>query len=645
MPTSVQSNNNPTPVNPQQVASINGAGGNAVVAGNTNQSLPPGAKVPTAGAPGGYVTVGTNGQLPQTGTMTANISNPSSTQTVNPPAVITSTAAQNDLANKQNQVAQLNADTANQASTVAANNAATVAPPADTSNTTGTSNPQSATSPTGTPPSLDDQVNDLLNSFNTNAGEINSNATTQANELGTEALGAQNDLDTAASTGLAQLSQIASGNYPLSSAENSILGATAAQFQSALQYQQQANASYTGQMTEAMASLGINTAAPTQAFGMINAAIGVGSQKIGDLNSQMAISLGNLQLAFQKEDFAEVQSSWDETSKYLEDRVTTLSTMQKNVQDAAAQQITELQNATQTNISALINTNTLDEKTKQDAIQNSFTQQQITETQRHDLASELTAQMDAAKGQYSYNPDTGQVFNTATGAFVDSGSGGVLSGTIVPGHSGVPIVDNNTKTSSTGVPYVDGTDLTGTQAAEAQLEAAKLGIPYLGATAASALNSIEAAKTNLQNIATTLQGVTPANAIEAAGDQLTYPIQAATQTGEYGSTLAAYNTYRSAAIKALQAVAGGTGSGLRINQAEITMSINNDIPKPTDDAATANKKLQIMNSLLDSNEESLFGTDAYQAFSSGAATNPLGLSYSSNPEQTTPTSPTNPLGI
>lgn len=609
-----------------------------------SSTITPSTNGPVMQTAGGGTVQGTSqGSVYTPTTMTANISSPNATQPVNPPAVATSTAAQNDLTNKVNQVNQLNADTQNQAATVAANNAATTpaaAPNSTPQNTTSTNN-----SNTTGAPSLDDQVNDLLSSFNTNASEINQNANTQASELGDEAQQAQTDLDNAASTSLTQLNQIASGTYPLSPAESSILSATMAQFQSAIQYQQQANASYTGQMTEAMASLGIQTSAPTQAMGMINSAIGVGTQKIGDLNSQMAISLGNLQLGFQKQDFDMVQSSWDETSKYMEDRVTTLSTMQKNVQDAAAQQVSELQSATQTNISALIDTNTLDEKTKQDTIQNAFTQQQITETQRHDLASELTAQMDAAKGQYSYNPDTGQVFNTATGAFVDNGSGAILNGTATPGNSGVPIVDNNTKISSSGVPYVDGTNLTGTQAAEAQLEAAKLGIPYLGASAASAINSIEAAKQNLQNIATTLQGITPSNFIEAAADSLMYPVQGATQSGTYGPTVAAYNTYRSAAIKALQAVAGGTGSGLRINQAEIQMSINNDIPKTTDTAATANKKLQIMNSLLDSNEESLFGTNAYQKFSPSAQTNPLGLSYTSNPEQTIPTSSTNPLGI
>lgn len=601
-----------------------------------------GAKMPTQGAAGGVVTAGQGGTfVPQTATMNANISSPNATQTMNPPAVVTSTTAQNDLTNKQNQVSQLNADTQNQAATVAANTAAANAPQATPAQGTQTN----TTNSTGEAGSLDSQVNDLLTSFNTNAGEINQNATTEANELGNEATEAQNQLDTAASTSLTQLNQISSGTYPLSPAESSILSATAAQFQSALQYQQQANASYTGQMTEAMASLGIETSAPTQAMGMINAAIGVGTQKIGDLNSQMAISLGNLQLAFQKEDFSEVQSAWDETSKYMEDRVTTLSSMQKNVQDAAAQQVSELQSATQTNISALINTSTLDEKAKQDTIQNAFTQQQITETQRHDLASELTAQMDAAKGQYSYNADTGQVFNTATGAFVADGSGAILNGTATPGNTGVPIVDNNTKTSSTGIPYVDGTNLTGTQAAEAQLEAAKLGIPYLGANAASAIGKIETAKQNLQNIANTLQGITPANFVEAAGDSLTYPIEGVEQSGTYGPTISAYNTFRSAAIQALTAVAGGTGSGLRINQAEILMSVKNDIPNPTDTAATANKKLQTMNSLLDSSEQGIFGTDAYNAFSSSAQTNPAALNFASNPETNIPTTSTNPFGI
>lgn len=579
---------------------------------------------------------------PATGTMNAQITSPDSTVKTPAPAVITSNAAQTDLANKQSQVNQLNADVANHAAVV--NSSLPQAPSGtDVSNTTSNSSASNTPSNT-TPSSLDDQINDILSGFSSNASGIEDAATKESDTLGNEAAEAQADLDSAAATSLTQLKQIASGVYPLSPAEQSLLTSTTQGFQQAIQYQTQANASYTGQMTEAMASLGISTSAPTEAIGLIHAAISSGSSKITDLNSQMATSLANIELGFQKQDFDMVQQSWDETSTYMENRISTLTSMQKNINDLAHQQVQDLQSATQMNLTSIINADTLDEKTKQDSIQNAFQQQQITETQRHDLQTELTDRMSAGKGMYQYNPDTGTVFNTATGQMAGQGSGAILNGTVQPGHSGVPIVDNNTKTTSSGIPYVDGTTLTGDQSSEAQLEAAKLGIPYLGSASASALNSIEAARTNLQNIATTISdaGTTPGNIIEKAGDLILYPVEGATQSGDYGPTVAAYNTYRSAAIKALQAVAGGTGSGLRINQAEIQMSIQNDIPQLTDTAETANKKMAIMDSLLDSNESQLVGGSAYQKFSSGSQTNPLALPATTNVP--TPSS-NNQLGI
>lgn len=580
------------------------------------------------------------------GTTTANISNPSSTATNPAPAVITSNAAQTDLANKQNQVNTLNTDTANHQAIVNAGNAP--APDAtDTSSSTSTATPASGGS------SLDDQVNSILSGFNTNAANIESSGADAANKYGEAAAAAQAQLDTAAQSATSQLNAIAQGAYPLSPAESSILNATTAQYQQAIQYQQQANASYTGQMTEAMASLGIETSAPTEAFGMINSAISTGSSKIADLNSSMSVALGNLQLGFQKQDFDMVQSAWDETSKYMEDRVSTLTTMQKNIQDATDQQVTELQSQTQMNLSAINQSATFDLTQKQDMINDAFQQQQISETQRHDLVSEAIEAETAAKGTYSFNADTGEVFNTATGQMVTTGSGGVLNGTVTPGQTGIPIVDNNTKKTSSGIPYVDGSTLTGAQADEAQLEAAKLGIPYLGAAGAGALNKIEEARQNLSNIDALLSGqvpgsaaTTPANGFEAVVDAPVYAIQGATQSGTYGSTIASYNTFRSAAIGALQAVAGGTGSGLRINQAEIAMSIKNDIPSPTDDEKTRDMKIANMTSLLNSNEAQLLGTKIYDQYNPSASqNNPLNIVGTSGDSTVSATTPNNQLGI
>lgn len=544
------------------------------------------------------------------GTTTANISNPSSTATNPAPAVITSNAAQTDLANKQNQVNTLNTDTANHQAIVNAGNAP--APDAtDTSSSTSTATPASGGS------SLDDQVNSILSGFNTNVANIESSGADAANKYGQAAATAQAQLDTAAQSATSQLNAIAQGAYPLSPAESSILNATTAQYQQAIQYQQQANASYTGQMTEAMASLGIETSAPTEAFGMINSAISTGSSKIADLNSSMAVALGNLQLGFQKQDFDMVQSAWDETSKYMEDRVSTLTTMQKNIQDATNQQVTELQSQTQMNLSTINQSATFDLTQKQDMINDAYQQQQITETQRHDLATEAISAETAAKGTYSFNADTGEVFNTATGQMVGTGTMGVANGTVTPGQTGVPILDNNTKTTSTGVPYIDGTNLKGAQASEAQIEAAKLGIPFLGATQATAAGKIDTTRENLQNIQTELANLSPKTPIGQVINLVGNPVSQVLNTGN-GPELNAYGGYSNAAIQAITSLAGA-GSGNRITQTEVQNMLKN-IPNPNDTQATAKAKIAVLQGMLTNSEKNLFGTSVYDTYNSDSAT-------------------------
>lgn len=333
--------------------------------------------------------------------MNAQITSPNSTIKTPAPAVITSGAAQSDLLNKQTQVGQLNTDTANHQALVSGQ-----LPPAPTgTDASKTTTPASNTpSNTDTAGSLDDQVNSILSSFGNDSSKINSDASAQEKTLGDEASQAQADLDSAAVTSLSQLKQIASGVYPLSPAESSLLNATASGFQQAIQYQTQANASYTGQMTEAMASLGISTSAPTEAIGLIHAAISSGTSKITDLNSQMATSLANLQLGFQKQDYQMVQDSWDETSKYMEDRVSTFTAMQKQVTDAAHQQVQDLQAATQMNLTTIMDSAKFTYQQKQDAITNALSQGTLDEKTANDLR---TYSLNVQKENFAESGGTG----------------------------------------------------------------------------------------------------------------------------------------------------------------------------------------------------------------------------------------------
>lgn len=566
----------------------------------------------------------------QTPLMTAQVQIPTSYGNNPAPAVYNANKANSYLGNVGTQIQNLNNDS--QVQSQAKSLAAMPPQEQDTSQSQsgsqGQDNGQTQTNTTDPAAQLNEQISDILNSLGQGESNLNdqlSNATTadnNGNQVSYQQAEQENQLQEI--LGYQQtaslLNQIQSGTYPLSAPEQQLLSSTQSSFEQAIQQQQVANNAYTGQMAEAMASLGINQTAPVQAIGNIQGAISNGQSKIADLDTQMAQSVSQLQLSFQKQDFDEVQQQWDNMSKQFTDRQTALSDMQKQVADAVQQQKTDMQQFATTALSAINSSAQFTLSEKQDNIDNAFKQQQITETQRSDMANEAVAYQNSLKGVYTFEASTGQVFDTRTGQVVGQTQNGVVNGTVTPGNTGIPIVDSNTRTTASGVPYVDGTTLTGAQAQTAQLQAAKLGIPYVGSAGAGALNKLEEARQNIANIKDVLTGasggnnISPSNGFTRLLEIPNYAAEGLTQDGPEATQIAAYNTFRSAAIGALQAVAGGSGSGLRINQAEIQMSIQNDIPTPTDTSAVRDQKIANMTSLLDSNEAQLLGTQVWAKY-------------------------------
>lgn len=523
----------------------------------------------------------------QSGTLTANISNLNPKSPAPPPPIITSDKAKEDLANKQTQLTQIQQDTAN-------HQAGLTKPPEQPLSSKTVEQPTQSSS-------LEGDLNSLIDNLGTNSAEITNNAQAQITPLQQQQQETQAALDAQAANALGKLNNIAKGTYPLSPAESSLLQSTTDIYKNTIAAQQTANQAYTGQMTEAMASLGISTSAPTQAMGMIHATIDEGNDRVANLNAQMAQSLSTLTLGFQKQDYDMIKSSWDETSDYLNTRLTTLQGMQKSIQDAAEQQKKDINDQTQMAMTAVMDSNTIDYQSKQDIL----AQAQLSETQRHDMVSEMNS-------RYEYTD----------GGVFDKQTGNLLAPQVPPGTSatagdtGIPLLDTNTKTTSNGIPYIDGTNLTGKQASAAQLQAASLNIPYMGKTQAAALAKLDDARSNLQAVNTSLNGLLPK---DAEGRVTAGPGNKLSQYFQSNDSLAAFNTWRTAAIGALQALAGGSGSGLRINQSEIAMSLANDIPQITDTVGVAQKKFDIMNTMFDNQEKSLFGSKVYDQYHPSAA--------------------------
>jgi hypothetical protein len=69
--------------------------------------------------------------------------------------------------------------------------------------------------------------------------------------------------------------------------------------------------------------------------------------------------------------------------------------------------------------------------------------------------------------------------------------------------------------------------------------------------------------------------------------------------------LAAFSSWRTAAIKNLRATAGS--KGLRLNQAEIELAVENDIPRITDTVDVARRKMANLSIMFDNAEKAVFG--------------------------------------
>lgn len=329
--------------------------------------------------------------------LTAQVTTPVS-QTKPAPTVLNSQDAEDHLTNVGTQISNLNNDVQNQAAaknTPSTETGAEDTPPTET--------PPTQTSDTTQPDAgaqLDSQINDILGNLSEGEKSIDnaeSSATTTNNEGQTTTFAdaeAENQAQEAQQyqTYAGMLSSISSGTYPLSAPEQQLLSSTQNQFSQAIAAQQTANQAYTGQMAETMASLGISTSAPVQAMGNIYGAISTGQSKISGLETQMAQSLANLQLGFQKQDYDMVQTEWDNLSKHFEDRQAALTTMQKSVTDALNQQKSDLIDYAKTAIGAIQNSAQFTATQKQDAVDNLLKSQTLTETERHNLVDESQKQ-------------------------------------------------------------------------------------------------------------------------------------------------------------------------------------------------------------------------------------------------------------
>lgn len=163
------------------------------------------------------------------------------------------------------------------------------------------------------------------------------------------------------------------------------------------------------------------------------------------------------------------------------------------------------------------------------------------------------------------------------------------------------------KQTSSGNSYIDLSTVTDKNEKKLVENAARLNrIPIVTDANASKINAIEDTRTNLDNIKAQFDkiGYQGGGTKTAGGFGLSNRI-----AGLFGDTnVGSFKAWRTAAINSVQALAGGQGSGLRINQAEINAAMENDIPTISDTIPVGEAKMENLKKQLDNWEEILLGT-------------------------------------
>lgn len=147
-----------------------------------------------------------------------------------------------------------------------------------------------------------------------------------------------------------------------------------------------------------------------------------------------------------------------------------------------------------------------------------------------------------------------------------------------------------------GIAYFNADRVPADLVQSVQTLSAKAGIPFVTSADVSGIKSIESVLSNLdsmkalatKNLGTGVLGHLNDSTIGAANEAL--------QTG-WGINLGLFDNYRDTAIKAVQALAGGAGSGLRINGAEIAANTEN-LPKSGDSQENAIANISQLKQLI-----------------------------------------------
>lgn len=183
--------------------------------------------------------------------------------------------------------------------------------------------------------------------------------------------------------------------------------------------------------------------------------------------------------------------------------------------------------------------------------------------------------------------------------------------------TGLPVAMNY---MANGTPYIAQDKIDPRLSGLVQSLGPSMGIPVLNTEQVSKVQSIDVTKQNLDQLSQTVNGQNGQGGILSGGlygRTVGAGLNTLSDLFQTNPEISAFKTYRDTAINTIQALAGGSGSGFRLNQGEINTAVSN-LPSLTDNLETANKKLSLLNGFLDKWSSELVGKQATAPSSSNS---------------------------
>ena len=541
-------------------------------------STTPGAKAPPTPPPSPIADVSASGS--------GNVPMPSAPKTPAKPVVVsTAKPALKDLQTKQTKVNELSTGIQNQsAAKAAADKAALEAKGTDTTNnTSGLASGAAAGSMkwdsnsnswVPSAPSADDVAKSLVSQF---GGEVKATSTAVPSEddSSTVLASIQTQTDEASRKFQESMDDLRQGLIPLTVDQQAQVDATNQRYNSLLASAKTAMQNQQAGTQEYALSSGLSYFSPMTEISNVQNVINTNMSKMADIESQASDAIVKLKQAFTDQNYKSINDQYNALTKYLSDKATSISNIQKAAADAQAK-------VDQYNLDVA----KFEEKQAQDKFDNSIKSSQmgldgkkqaldeyiqkanLTEKQKQDAIDNYYKGVEATIKQANLELDKKKE------AFSEESGGDPLG--IYASHPSTvnDIVDSGVADqTANGLTYVDLTKYTGDAKgkAEALKIANKLHLPVISSTQeAQALTKIDAGTQNLQDIKDMFQKIAPANAGDKIGDTLTNWAKMGLDTPQ-GQFIKAYNDFISTQVPGLVQSVGGVN---RVNKNEIEAFAN-----------------------------------------------------------------------